>query len=133
ANYIIDLTDAPGSTTIASFSAPLQTLNLSGAALTVVASGFVDRANNSNGAAFGLYAALPAGGALVQLPVYNSIASLGKEVKELNLYPNPASDKVYFSTNLTDVKVTISDVSGRVLYSTDKFNGNNFDVSGFSS
>lgn len=133
ANYIIDLTDAPGSTTIASFSAPLQTLNLSGAALTVVASGFVDRANNSNGAAFGLYAALPAGGALVQLPVYNSIASLGKEVKELNLYPNPASDKVYFSSNLTDVKVTISDVSGRVLYSTDKFNGNSFDVSGFSS
>lgn len=133
ADYVLDLTDAPGSTTIASFSAPLQTLNLSGAALTVVASGFVDRANNSNGAAFGLYAALPAGGALVQLPVYNSIASLGKEVKELNLYPNPASDKVYFSTNLTDVKVTISDVSGRVLYSTDKFNGNSFDVSGFSS
>ena len=51
----------------------------------------------------------------------------------MNLYPNPASDKVYFSTNLTDVKVTISDVSGRVLYSTDKFNGNSFDVSGFSS
>jgi hypothetical protein len=43
-------------------------LNLGGAALTVVASGFLNQPNNSNGPAFGLYVALPSGGALIALP-----------------------------------------------------------------
>lgn len=133
ADYVIDLTDAMGTTTIASYTAPLQTLNLSGVALSVLASGFVNPSNNSNGPAFGLYAALPTGGALVQLPVFNSIASLGKVVKEMNLYPNPAADKVYFSTNFNDVKVTVSDITGRVLYNSANFSGNSLDISGFSS
>lgn len=133
ADYIIDLTDAMGSTTIASYTAPLQTLNLSGVALSVLVSGFVNPSNNSNGPAFGLYAALPTGGALVQLPVFNSIASLGKVVKEMNIYPNPAADKVYFSTNFNDVKITVSDITGRVLYNSANFSGNSLDISGFSS
>lgn len=68
-NYIVRITDATGSTIVQSYSAPLSTLNLGGQAITVVASGFLDPANNSNGAAFGLYAALASGGALVALPV----------------------------------------------------------------
>jgi len=34
----------------------------------VVASGFLNPANNSNGSGFGLYVALPSGGNLVALP-----------------------------------------------------------------
>lgn len=68
-NYIVRITDATGSTIVQSYSAPLSTLNLGGQAVTVVASGFLNPAANSNGPAFGLYAALASGGALVALPV----------------------------------------------------------------
>lgn len=68
ADYAIQVRTAAGVDPVAEYGAPLQTLGLQGAALVVVASGFLDPANNSNGAAFGLYAALPTGGALVALP-----------------------------------------------------------------
>lgn len=72
ADYTLQILDESGTTPIAAFSAPLSTLNLQGEALTVVASGFVDPSTNSNGPAFGLYAALPAGGPLVALPAVNN-------------------------------------------------------------
>lgn len=71
ADYILDVQDATGSVTVASFSAPLATLGLADSALVVLASGFLDPTMNSNGPAFGLYAALPSGGALVALPTTN--------------------------------------------------------------
>lgn len=68
ADYAIQIRTGEGNTTVAEFQAPLSTLGLNGAAAVVVASGFLNPANNSNGPAFGLYVALPAGGQLVQLP-----------------------------------------------------------------
>lgn len=68
ANYKIQVRTSNGITPVAEYSAPLQTLGLQGQALVVVASGFLNPANNSNGPDFGLYAALPTGGALVALP-----------------------------------------------------------------
>ena len=68
ADYTIQVRTADNSAIAAAFSAPLQTLSLQNLALTVVASGFLDPAQNSNGPAFGLWVALPTGGALVQLP-----------------------------------------------------------------
>lgn len=68
ADYTIDVTTADGSTVVASYDAPLSTLGLDNAAIVVVASGFLDPTVNSNGAAFGLWVALPSGGALVELP-----------------------------------------------------------------
>ena len=68
ADYSLQIRDASGMNTVAQFGAPLSTLNLADSALVVVASGFLNPANNSNGPAFGLYAALPTGGDLVQLP-----------------------------------------------------------------
>jgi hypothetical protein len=60
----IDLAGTP----VLAYSAPLATLGLEGTALTVLASGFLDPSVNSDGAGFGLWVALPAGGALVELP-----------------------------------------------------------------
>jgi hypothetical protein len=54
-------------TTVQEYSAPLSTLMTGGAALTVFASGFLDPTMNSNGEAFGLFAATPTG-AVVALP-----------------------------------------------------------------
>ncbi len=68
ADYSIQVRTGEGNTTVAQYDAPLATLGLNGAAAVVVASGFLNPANNSNGPAFGLYVALPTGGALVALP-----------------------------------------------------------------
>ncbi len=68
ADYSLQIRNQAGNITVAQFGAPLATLGLEGQALAVVASGFLNPANNNNGPAFGLYAALPTGGDLVMLP-----------------------------------------------------------------
>lgn len=68
-DFQIDIRDSSGTITVASYSVPLQSLNLEGAALTVVASGFLTPVANSNGPAFGLFVATPLGGPLLALPL----------------------------------------------------------------
>lgn len=68
-DYTLQVRDGANSTIVATYSAPLSTLGLGGAAITVLASGFLDSSMNSNGPAFGLYVALATGGPLVPLPV----------------------------------------------------------------
>ena len=68
ADYTLEIRDESGQTTVASYEAPLSSLNLMGASAVVVASGFLNPTNNSNGEAFGLFVALPSGGDLVALP-----------------------------------------------------------------
>lgn len=67
-DYTLQVRTSDNSAIVAAYSAPLSTLGLGGNALTVLASGFLDPTVNSNGAAFGLWVALPSGGALVELP-----------------------------------------------------------------
>ena len=73
-DYVLEIRDETGTVTVASYDAPLATLGLDGAAISVVASGFLNPANNSNGPAFGLYVALATGGDLVMLPVHETNA-----------------------------------------------------------
>ena len=68
ADYSLQVQTSDGRTAVAEYGAPLETLGLSDSALIVVASGFLSPGDNSDGAAFGLYAALPMGGALIALP-----------------------------------------------------------------
>lgn len=75
ADYVINVTTSDGETIAGSFQAPLETLSLNGASLVVVASGFLNPSSNNNGPAFGLWAALPTGGPLVELPI-NTTARL---------------------------------------------------------
>lgn len=90
-DYVISVTDASGTNIVASYSAPLATLNLQGASLVAVASGFLSPANNNNGANFGLWVSLPSGGDLIPLPVVTSIEKNSLS-SSLVLYPNPASN-----------------------------------------
>ncbi len=68
----VDLTvqvrTADNSTIVAAYDAPLATLGLEGQAITVIASGFIDPAMNSDGAAFGLFAVPATGGGFIALP-----------------------------------------------------------------
>jgi hypothetical protein len=77
-NIVLNVIPDGSTVPLASYAANLLTLGLNGKAITVLASGFLDPSNNSNGASFGLWAALPTGGALVELPPVSSPIPTGK-------------------------------------------------------
>ncbi|MCG3164731.1 MAG: hypothetical protein POELPBGB_00490 [Bacteroidia bacterium] len=128
ADYVVEIRDNSGTTPVAAYSAPLSTLNLDGQSLVVLASGFLNPANNSGGAAFGLWVALSAGGDLVELPA----ASLtgveeNSAINGLNIYPNPAQNvlNINFSTEeATDVTVNIINANGMLVQTTSLENAN---------
>lgn len=69
ADYRLAIKDRDGETTLASFETPLASLGLEDIALSVIASGFLNPGNNSDGPGFGLFVALPSGGELIPLPL----------------------------------------------------------------
>jgi hypothetical protein len=126
ADYVVNIFVSSTNTFVIGYDAPLATLNLNGAALTVLASGFLDPSQNSNGEAFGLWVALPSGGALIPLPISTGIKA-NENNSTLNAYPNPASDMVTIvSSNelKSNTVVTITDIGGRIVM-TQTVNANN--------
>ncbi len=114
ADLTLEIYDASGTTLVATFSAPLSTLSLDDSALVVVASGFLDPSQNSNGDAFGLFVALPSGGSLIALPVVTGLEI--NEVKSFNIYPNPVSDQLNIDLEVmdrVDLQMEIFDLTGR--------------------
>ena len=118
ANYTINVSDATGATVVASYQAPLQTLGLSNAALVVVASGFLNPANNSNSTnTFGLWVALPAGGNLIPLTITTSVVE-NSGIEGLTLFPNPASNQIAIQLNATEslsASISLSDLTGKLI------------------
>lgn len=115
-NYTLGVAPTGGANIVA-FQAPLQTLNLAGNALVVVASGFLDPSNNSNGPAFGLFVAPAAGGALLALPVAASVSEISATA--YRVFPNPVQDvfTLSYDENLVGAKVEVLDAFGRLVYS----------------
>ena len=136
ADYTLQINTADGSTGVVAYAAPLATLALDGAALVSVASGFLDPSQNSDGPAFGIYVALPAGGELVALPS----ATLGVEDFDINtfvMYPNPTASELNFEYSTLDsnvFSVIITDTQGRTVV-TNTINASNqsMDVTNLSS
>jgi hypothetical protein len=136
ADYTLQINTADGSTGVVAYAAPLATLALDGAALVAVASGFLDPSQNSDGPAFGVYVALPAGGELVALPS----ATLGVEDFDTNtflMYPNPAVSELNFEYPTLEsnaFNIIITDIQGRTV-ATDTINASNqsMDVTNLSS
>ena len=94
-------------------------MGLTDAALVVLASGFLDPSVNSNGAPFGLWAALPSGGALVELMTTTGIEDGQGSIDRLNAWPNPAADRIYMSFNTpnsTAVFVRLVDMKRRMVH-----------------
>ncbi|HLP65343.1 T9SS type A sorting domain-containing protein, partial [Flavobacterium sp.] len=115
-DFTLDVRDATGTTTVASYLAPLQTLNLDGAAITVIASGFLDPSTNSNGPAFGLWVATAAGGNLIPLPTA-PLSVTDFDAENVKIYPNPTNTVVNIDIpfSFEKSKVAIVDVNGRTV------------------
>lgn len=114
-DYTIDIKDASGTVTVASYSAPLGTLGLNGSALVVYASGFFDPSANQNGPGFGLYVTLPAGGPAIALPavpvgINDATPAVVKEFELFQNYPNPFNP----STTISFALPTAEEVTVRV-------------------
>ena len=90
-NYQLTIQDETGTVNVATFDAPLQTLMTEGAALTVLASGFLDPSMNSNGAMFGLWVSLGSQGALIPLSNVTGIEDV-ESINNAGLFPNPTND-----------------------------------------
>lgn len=128
-DYVLEVQDQTGSTTVASYQAPLSTLGLADSALVVVASGFLDPSVNGNGPAFGLYVALPSGGELIALPESTTTNISEDDKINLTIYPNPATE-IIFITGASNIKGNITNLSGKVVLD---FNSNSVDLSSLPS
>lgn len=95
-DYILQVQEGQSNTPVAAFGAPLQSLGLGSAAITVLASGFLDPSLNSDGPAFGLYVSLGVEGPLVALPVPNARVEIIHNAADLNA----AEVDVYLNGNL---------------------------------
>ncbi|WP_417367215.1 DUF4397 domain-containing protein [Flavobacterium beibuense] len=131
ADYIISVATADGETVVASYQAPLSTLGLEGQSLTVLASGFLDPSENSDGPAFGLWAATSAGGTMLELPL-TTLSTDEFQSNNFTVYPNPAINSVNI-TGLIDegaAEHIIFDSYGRQVITT---TNSTIDVSGLAT
>jgi hypothetical protein len=116
ADYILNVQDQNNTTTVAAYQAPLATLNLTDAALVVVASGFLNPTANSNGPGFGLWVALPTGGAMIPLPTTSGLSVLEQEKKIFSIFPNPSENNLTIQgANNSPVDVVVKDLMGKIV------------------
>lgn len=116
-NYTLDLLNAAATTILKRYGAPLTTLGLDGDAITVVASGFLSPAANSNGPAFGLWVALASGGAMIPLPTSTASVTGIATNRNMDIFPNPTTGTLNFTNKggETMKKVTLISVTGAVV------------------
>ncbi len=89
---LIDSTPGGGGTSIGTYFANF--LAFTGQSGVLLASGFLNPANNNNGPSAGLYMSPIAGGPFIPLFIYTSISTVDIN-NDFSLYPNPASNTVF--------------------------------------
>lgn len=120
ADYVLEIQDQAGNGVV-SYSAPLATLSLDGAAVTVVASGFLVPGQNSGGPGFGLFASTGSAGTLLPLPIYTVSVNEADAQLNMNVYPNPSVDVLNVVMNSeggADAYFELIDVTGRSMNGT---------------
>jgi hypothetical protein len=113
-DFTLQVQTADG-TPLLNYLAPLQTLGLENTALTVLASGFLSTATNSNGPGFGLWVALPSGGDLVPLPITTGLEEQDL-ITSVSAWPNPATEQLFIDLQTIEslqADVRLLDLMGR--------------------
>jgi hypothetical protein len=100
-NYQLTIQDETGAVNVARFDAPLQSLMLEDAAITVLASGFLDPSMNSGGAMFGLWVSLGTGGNLIPLSNVTGVEEV-EVINNASLFPNPTNDNATMFFDLVE-------------------------------
>lgn len=133
-DYVLELRDPSLGTVFKSYDAPLSTLNLQGAAITIIASGFFDPSQNSNGPDFGLFALSSSGGPLFPLPE-TGLGSDSFKQTQLSVYPNPAGEllRVALEGNNDPLDLTLYDNRGVLVLKKLLEPGQPLDISGLPS
>lgn len=114
ADYLLYLQPNEGQEVI--YLVPLETLNLQGEALVVVASGFYQPQNNQDGPSFGLWVALAQGGPMAELTILTNIDANFTQTGDIQLYPNPARDYVQISSEKFITELHVIDMNGKVKF-----------------
>jgi hypothetical protein len=116
--YLLKVDTAGSSTFMNNYLLPFDNWNIGGKTMTIVTSGFIDTFNNSEGPKFGLWAAMPEGGAMKELPVDIAVHvnDITKHTTAISISPNPATDVITFTTEIPTTHTVITDITGKVMY-----------------
>ena len=121
-DYELLLKRSADNSAIITYGAPLSTLGLTDSSIVVIASGFLNPANNNNGPDFGLFAILANGGAFIPLPVASGIG-ITENIKDLGfkVFPVPADDilQIENGEGLNVEQFRVMDISGQEVLRTE--------------
>lgn len=128
-NYVLEVVPAGASTVVAAYNAPLT--GFADSALLVIASGFLNPANNRNGAAFGLFA-ITASGNVIELPAATTTGVRKNTNNQIavSVYPNPTTGLVNINTEATINSIILQDIQGKIINLP--LNNNTIDVTGLN-
>ncbi len=115
-NYTVQVNQSSDGSKVASFEANLDDLGLSGEAIVLFASGFLNPANNSDGPGLGLYAATTTGN-IVELSQTTGLVDRENQI-DLQTYPNPASDEVrvaFGENDFEQARIDVLNMKGQVV------------------
>lgn len=102
--------------------------NFANKTVTLTYSGFMVPDSNSGGPKFGVWAALPEGGKMVELPVYTNINQITKTARDITIWPNPATKQISFKNDKTFEKILIVDVTGKVINQYNNYKDNSISI-----
>lgn len=115
-DFSLNLTDESGNTIYNSFLFNALSDNLSGEAVVILASGFLNIENNPQGIPAGFWYTTAAGGMLIECPKVTGFEQVEPAIS-VAVYPNPASDWLNIEikeAQATFTKVKIFDMNGKL-------------------
>jgi hypothetical protein len=131
ANYQVAITTDDQVTTVATYNAALADLQLEGQSIVVIASGYLNPGQDEP--AFGLFAAVANGGALVPLQEL-TVSTEDFENVAFNVFPNPVNDQLQIIIDDNIVyNVEIIDITGKQVYNGQVQNNSIVDMSNLDS
>jgi len=116
-DFSLNLTDATGTSIYNSYQFNALSENLSGKAIVMLATGFLNTDLNPGGSPASFWYSTPEGGMLIECPKVTGLSDLSAENK-FQVFPNPAQDRMYVKTSFdqkTALKIRVLDLQGKVL------------------